>query len=132
VAESEALISENGFGNNATRLRMADHQTSYDAVPYKSYPFPQTHPDRMATLGRLFGFAPPPVACCRVLELGCASGGNLIPLAFQLPDSEFVGVDRSGWQVGSEREVIQALGLNNLRIEHTSILDIDVSWGEFD
>jgi SAM-dependent methyltransferase len=73
----------------------AARRTSYGDVPYVSQPFPQTHPDRLATLGRLFGLTPAPIPRCRVLELGCASGGNLIPLAYQLPESEFVGFDPS-------------------------------------
>ena len=73
--------------------------TSYDEVPYKSQPFVQTHPDRLATLGHLFGLTPTPITRCRVLELGCAGGGNLIPMAFHLPDSEFIGVDLSGRHV---------------------------------
>ncbi len=40
-----------------------------------------------------------PIARCRVLELGCAGGGNLIPMASHLPQSEFVGVDLSVRQV---------------------------------
>lgn len=35
-------------------------KTSYDEIPYKSNPFPQTHPDRLATLARLFGMTPTP------------------------------------------------------------------------
>ncbi len=50
--------------------------TSYDLVPYESRP---THPDRLAIVTTLFGMRPP-VNRCRVLELGCASGGNLIPI----------------------------------------------------
>jgi hypothetical protein len=80
----------------------AARRTSYGDVPYVSQPFPQTHPDRLATLGRLFGLTPAPIPRCRVLELGCASGGNLIPLAYQLPESEFVGVNPSkGLGIGS-------------------------------
>jgi len=92
--------------------------TSYDEIPYESYPFPQSHPDRLATLGTLFGMAPAPVTKCRVLELGCASGGNLIPMAFHLPGSEFVGsISPAGkWKMGCK--TIQALGLPNIRIEH--------------
>src|SRR5262249_10589850 len=59
--------------------------TSYDEVPYESYPFSQTHPDRLATVATLFGMRPAPVDRCRVLELGCAAGGNLIPMALALP-----------------------------------------------
>lgn len=106
--------------------------TTYDEIPYTSHPFAQTHPDRLATLGRLFGLSPAPVAQCRVLELGCASGGNLIPMAFNLPDSAFLGIDLSVRQVKDAQADIQALGLSNINIKHESILDIDASWGEFD
>ena len=54
---------------------------AYDAFPYESIAFPETHPDHLAVLGGLLGLATPNPATARVLELGCASGGNLIPLA---------------------------------------------------
>ncbi len=107
-------------------------ETSYDKVPYGSHPFLQSHPDRLATLGRLFGMTPKPVTDCRVLELGCSSGGNLTPMAYQLPKSEFVGIDFSARQVEMGQAMIRALNLQNISIEHASILDIDKSWGEFD
>jgi tRNA G46 methylase TrmB len=83
--------------------------TSYDEVPYESQPFVQTHPDRLSTLGRLFGLVSVPITQSRVLELGCAGGGNLIPMACQLPQSQFVGVDLSIRQVEKGRQVIQDL-----------------------
>ncbi|QSA98193.1 methyltransferase regulatory domain-containing protein [Methylococcus sp. EFPC2] len=107
-------------------------RNTYDELPYESQPFADTHPDRLASLARLFGLSPAPVTACRVLELGCASGGNLIPMAFQLPGSEFVGVDTSRRQVEMAHETIGDLGLRNIRIMHASILDIDASWGSFD
>ena len=107
-------------------------KTTYDEIPYTSHPFAQTHPNRLATLGRLFGMTPAPVTHCRVLELGCASGGNLIPMAFNLPDSDFLGIDLSSRQVADAEQDIQTLGLNNITIKHSSILDIDASWGSFD
>jgi methyltransferase-like protein/cyclopropane fatty-acyl-phospholipid synthase-like methyltransferase len=109
-----------------------EKKSSYDELPYESRPFPQTHADRLATLGRLFGMSPARVTQCRVLELGCASGGNLIPMAYHLPGSEFVGVDLSGRQVAMGHEAIEDLGLKNIRIEHASIMDVDSSWGVFD
>ena len=104
----------------------------YDDVPYESHPFPQTHPQRLASLAALFGLTPPDIQKCRVLEMGCASGGNLIPMAYHLPESQFVGVDLSQEQVRMGGEVIRDLGLNNVRIENASIMDIDESWGKFD
>lgn len=104
----------------------------YDEVPYNSQAFAQTHPDRLATLARVFGLNPPEITRCRVLELGCAAGGNLIPLAVALPQAQFVGVDLSLRQVQQGQAAIRALGLGNVRIEHASITDIDARWGGFD
>jgi methyltransferase-like protein/2-polyprenyl-3-methyl-5-hydroxy-6-metoxy-1,4-benzoquinol methylase len=106
--------------------------STYDIVPYESHPFPQSHPDRLAVLGRIFGLNPAPVTKCRVLELGAASGGNIIPSALLLPASEFVGVDYSARQVEDGRQTIAALGLANVSLRHASITDIDSSWGLFD
>src|SRR4051812_10651000 len=58
-----------------------DQPTTYDELPYSNYCNSATHPDNLATLGTLFGLAPPAVDRGRVLELGCAGGGNLIPMA---------------------------------------------------
>ena len=73
--------------------------TSYDDFPYPVYVFPQTHPDRLAAIAALLGLSPPPVERCRVLELGCASGSNLIPMAEALPQADFVGIDLSQRQI---------------------------------
>jgi methyltransferase-like protein/trans-aconitate methyltransferase len=106
--------------------------SSYDQVPYTSLAFPQTHPDHLAAVAGIFGLVPPDVTRSRVLELGCASGGNLVPMAFNLPASEFIGIDHSPRQVADAQAAIAALGLRNVRIESASIEDIDRSWGSFD
>ena len=110
----------------------ANKKTTYDEIPYTSRPFVQTHPDRLATLGHLFGLTPAPVTHCKVLELGCAGGGNLIPMAFQFPESKFIGVDLSERHVETAQQTIKDLNLKNIRIEHASILEITESWGLFD
>jgi methyltransferase-like protein/SAM-dependent methyltransferase len=106
--------------------------TTYDAVPYPSYPFAQTHPDRLATIATLFGMTPAPVERCRVLELGCAGGGNLIPMAATLSESRFVGIDRSGKQIADGRSTVDALDLINIDLRHLDLLDLDAELGEFD
>jgi methyltransferase-like protein/cyclopropane fatty-acyl-phospholipid synthase-like methyltransferase len=105
---------------------------TYDEVPYESFSFPQTHPDRLATVATLFALKPAPVERCRVLELGCASGGNLVPMASDLPDSSFVGIDLSARQVADGVRAVEELGLKNLELRHASILDVDASYGQFD
>ncbi len=82
-----------------TGMPDAPGRNSYDEVPYPSHAAPRTHPDCLASVATLVGLRPPPVARCRVLELGCSDGGNLIPMAHALPDAEFVGIDASARQV---------------------------------
>jgi methyltransferase-like protein len=106
--------------------------STYDELPYLNKAFPQTHPDRLATLGRLFGLEPPDLASCRVLELGCASGDNVIPMAMGLPNARFVGIDLSKRQIEQGQRMVSALGLENVELRQYDIADIDSSWGKFD
>ncbi len=105
---------------------------TYDQVPYHSDPFPHTHPSHLATIGLLFGMTPPEVETCRMLELGCASGGNLVPMAQNLPGAQFLGVDLSARQVEDGQKSITALGLANIELRHASITDISADDGLFD
>ncbi|MEY2521630.1 MAG: hypothetical protein QOJ66_195 [Ilumatobacteraceae bacterium] len=107
-------------------------ESSYDDVPYGASAHPSTHPDRLATIATLFGATPPPVAEARVLELGCARGGNLIPMAVAAPGAHFVGIDLSGRQIDDARALASRLNLSNIELRHASILDVDASYGEFD
>lgn len=106
--------------------------TTYDEIPYPSHPFRQTHPDRLETIGRLFGMAPKPPHQSRILEIGCASGGNLIPMAAQLPEAELWGIDLSQRQIDDGNEIVKATGITNLKLEQMDILKLDAHIGEFD
>lgn len=105
---------------------------SYDEVPYQSIPFTDTHPENLAAIGRLFGLDSPDPERARVLELGCASGGNLLPLACYIPHGRYLGVELSARQVQDGQRLIAALGLDNIRIEQGNILQLDDTLGEFD
>src|SRR5260370_8547334 len=85
--------------------------SSYDEVPYASYPYPESHPDRLAVVATLLGLQPAPVEHCRVLELGSASGGNLIPMAEALPQSTFLGIHLSERQIPEGCQIIRQLAL---------------------
>jgi methyltransferase-like protein/SAM-dependent methyltransferase len=106
--------------------------TSYDEVPYAARAFHYTHPNRLATIAMLRGLEPAPAERCRMLELGCASGGNLLPMAEALPESRFVGLDLSPRQVADGLAIIAELGLHNIELRSGNILQIDASLGEFD
>ena len=70
-------------------------KSAYDAVAYITGTYYRTHPDRLAVVAAIRGIAAANVECCRVLEIGCATGSNLIPMAEQLPGSRFLGIDLS-------------------------------------
>jgi 2-polyprenyl-3-methyl-5-hydroxy-6-metoxy-1,4-benzoquinol methylase len=111
---------------------VANEPTSYDVVPYESQAFIETRPDHLATIGTLFGLDPPAIERCRVLELGCSQGSNLIPMAVALPGSTFVGIDLSARQIADGQMTAAALGLTNIQLKALNILDVDESFGQFD
>src|SRR5687767_5573842 len=69
---------------------------AYADVPYPTAPIRCTHPEILSVVGALSGLRPAPADRCRVLEIGCGDGGNLLPMACGLPGSEFVGIEPSG------------------------------------
>ena len=104
----------------------------YDAVPYDSHPFPQTAAEHLEAVAYLFGLEAPPSAQARVLELGCASGGNLIPFAARHPQASALGVELSPVQAKLGAQAVERAGLTNLRLRKFDIADIDASFGQFD
>lgn len=109
-----------------------DTLASYDELPYDSLPLPETQPDFLAAVAKLHGFDAPDPARARILELGCAQGGNLIPLAWRWPESECVGIELSRVQAEAGAAFIQALGLSNARILHGDLAALPDGLGEFD
>ena len=105
---------------------------AYDAVPYASHPFPQSAPENLEAIAHLFGLAACPPAQARVLELGCASGGNLIPLAARYPQLQAVGIDLSTVQVQQGQQDIARAGLGNVTLQNMNLEEVDASLGQFD
>lgn len=106
--------------------------TSYDQVSYDSHAFAATHPNRIGALARLHGIAAALPDAARVLELGCASGGNIMPMAVRCPAARFVGIDLSRQQIDEGRSNVARLGLGNIELICASIMDLDPALGRFD
>jgi SAM-dependent methyltransferase len=96
---------------------------SYDEAPYPGRPYPFAHPDALATAAFLGGRTPAPVENCRVLELGCGTGGNLLPMALTLPRSRFLGLDLSPRQIAAGEAQRRALGLDNLELRAIDLIE---------
>ncbi|TWU06409.1 methyltransferase regulatory domain-containing protein [Stieleria varia] len=106
--------------------------TSYDHVPYKSFPFRQSHPDRLATIATLHGLTIPKIENSRILEIGCASGGNLLPIADQYPSCQCVGIDLSSHQIAAGNRIREAAGLENVSLRVQDVRELASSDQTFD
>jgi methyltransferase-like protein/2-polyprenyl-3-methyl-5-hydroxy-6-metoxy-1,4-benzoquinol methylase len=105
---------------------------TYDAFPYESRAFADTHPDRLATVATLFGISPASLAQARILELGCGMGGNLVPIGVAYPHARLVGVDLSTRQISAARDFAAQVGVANVEFKAMSLTEIDASFGTFD
>jgi methyltransferase-like protein len=106
--------------------------TPYDIVAYPSYIHSQTHPDRLAVIGTLLGMEPCPVDRCRVLELGCGTGSNLVPMASLLPQSQFLGLDLAAQAVAKGQQMIREVGLPNVRLVQANLAEFQTGTDKFD
>jgi SAM-dependent methyltransferase len=106
--------------------------SSFDALPYRHGAIPATHPGRVGAIARLLGRNSAPPDHCRVLELGCGEGMNLLPLAERFPDSHFTGVDFSAGQIRVGEEACIAAGLKNARLVCADLREFEPVAGGFD
>lgn len=90
--------------------------SSYDLVPYESYPFAHLHPARLAATAQLRGFIAPPVSTARVLDIGCGAGGHVIALAGFYPQMQLIGIDLAAGQIERGNQRIRDLGLGNVSL----------------
>jgi trans-aconitate methyltransferase len=107
-------------------------QDDYDLLPYPSMPYAYTQPARLAAVAALHGLAAPDAGRARVLELGCAAGGNIIPLAARLPHAHFVGVDIVRRHIEDARARVAQLGLANVSFEQADLTTLAGDGAPFD
>ncbi|MFO0938008.1 MAG: class I SAM-dependent methyltransferase [Gemmataceae bacterium] len=101
-------------------------------MPYADLAFFHTHPRHLATVAMLCGLPATPVEHCRVLELGCGSGFNLMAMSQSLPHSQFVGVDLSQRQIEHGRAIAREIDCDRVDLRVGRIEDLDPSLGQFD
>ena len=116
----------------AAALAPPDNTSPYDSCPYPDGLFDATQPEVLDMMARLHGLRPTDPRRARVLEIGCASGANLLPLAARYPRAEFVGVDLSRVQLDEARRQAAAHELRNVDLRCADLRDVDASWGTFD
>jgi len=106
--------------------------TAYDRVPYPAATYTQTHVRRLAAIARLFGVKAPDVRTCRVLEIGCGEGANLVGMAVDLPESQFVGIDLSKTAIDRANALARQAGVENVTFRQTDVAELVGRPGECD
>ena len=106
--------------------------TSYDEIPYEGRPFPQTHPDRLATVARLFGLDAAPGGTLPRPRTRLHRWGQSSPHGGRTARDAFLGVDLSGREIAAGQKTIEALGLKNIELRHLNIADVGDEFGTFD
>ena len=126
-----------GRGINRSKIPMQSSSTTirdyYDSAPYASYAYPECAPEQLASVACLYGLTTADLSHARILELGCSSGGNLIPTALRHPGSQAVGLDISGTHIQAGREHAARLGLRNISLQQADLMETDPEHlGQFD
>jgi SAM-dependent methyltransferase len=104
----------------------------YEAIAYGALPHPPTHPAHLAAMATAFGLQVPGVQRCRVLEVGCSDGANLLPMAATLPDAYFVGCDVARGAIEAASAAAEGAGLRNVTLCCEDLAALDPALGAFD
>lgn len=117
--------------NSSSTQRTSSFPQQSQAL-FRSKPSPERCPGRIATILHLYGIAPAAIGSCRVLELGCGDGADLIAMAVAYPGSCFVGVDASAQQIACGKEAVKRLSLRNLELVHQPFAAFEPDGAPFD
>lgn len=107
-------------------------QHLYETRVYPAMSHPSSDPAVTSVAAILAGLEVRHPAEARILEIGCCSGLNLIPLAMRWPESRFVGIDLSGPSIREARGLAQAAGVDNVEFHAMDFRDFDPGPEGFD
>ncbi len=102
-------------------------EASYDEIPHESDIVAGTHPEHLRVIANLFAVEAAPAEECSMLEIGCATGANLIAIGHGLPGATLVGIDPSERQIGMGRAAAAEAGVANVELLAADVRDL-VNW----
>ncbi len=107
-------------------------QGYYETLAYPAMSHPPSDPALSAASARLRGHRPPHPAHATILEIGCGSGLNLIPLAIRWPKSRFVGIDLSRTAIAEAQSLAHEAKVSNIRFIQADLREFQVAAGAVD
>jgi SAM-dependent methyltransferase len=105
---------------------------AYDHVRYPSQVQQGLHPSTISIFACLHDRPFAPASGCRVLEIGCGEGANLMSIAATAPRSQLVGFDLAETAIAKGQAMAAAAKLTNVKLSVMDILETPDSVGEFD
>jgi SAM-dependent methyltransferase len=104
----------------------------YEKHVYPPMSHPLSDPAISAVAARIGGLEVRHPRAARVLEIGCSSGHNLLPLALRWPGSEFVGIDLAERSIDEARDRAARAGILNVTFHSVDLRDFVPDGGPFD
>jgi SAM-dependent methyltransferase len=104
----------------------------YQNHAYPPMSHPLSDPAVSAVAAKLGGLEVPHPRRARILEIGCSSGHNLIPLAQRWPGSRFTGIDLAKQAIADARERASTASVGNVVFHCADLRDFEPVCGPFD
>lgn len=104
----------------------------YEKHAYPAMSHPSSDPAVAGVAARMAGLRVPHPRQAMILEVGCCSGHNLIPLALRWPESKMVGIDLSERSIREAVEAAAAAGAGNVEFYSGDLRDFDSLERQFD
>ena len=104
----------------------------YQSRVYPPMSHPLSDPAVSAVSARMAGLDTPAPRSARILEIGCCSGHNLIPLAMRWPGAHFTGIDLAESSILEARERAATVGVGNIGFSAVDLMEFEPQGGPFD
>jgi len=104
----------------------------YQTHRYPAMSHPLSDPAVTAVAARLGGLTTAAPRHARILEIGCASGHNLLPLARRWPQSQWVGIDLAILAITEARQIAEEAGIDNAEFHAVDLRYFDPGDSPFD
>jgi trans-aconitate methyltransferase len=107
-------------------------ESLYESAQYPAMSHPVAHPSAMAASALLSGLRTPVLNNARILEIGCAQGHHILPIARRWPDAQVTAIDHSSSAVAAAKQVAAEAKITNVEFIQADVRDWQAEAGSYD